>query len=73
MNTPLMKATSTKAEMSRPFVPCSGNTLYVGSATIMAGKTLKVETSLQGDELLEIECPAGKTWMVKFRIEVCEI
>ena len=30
--------------------------------TIVAGQSLKIETSPRGEEILDIEVPAGKTW-----------
>lgn len=38
------------------------------SFMIPAGKTLKVETSPHGEEILSIEVPAGKIWTVNLSI-----
>lgn len=58
--------------MARPYVPRFDRTLYTGSATVAGGKTLKIETSPKGDDLLEIECPAGKSWTIYVRLEIRE-
>lgn len=40
--------------------------------TLAAGKHLKIETSPSGDELLDAEVPAGKTWSVTVSVHVVE-
>lgn len=39
---------------------------------ISAGKRLKIETSPDGEEILNVEVPAGKTWAVQFNTEIFE-
>jgi len=39
---------------------------------IPAGKKLTIETSPQGDEILDIECPAGKVWTARIIVEIVE-
>ena len=68
----IVESTQATAQLARPFVQRCDRTLYAGSAMVAAGKTLKLETSPQGDDLLGIECPEGKSWMVYVRLEVCE-
>jgi hypothetical protein len=46
---------------------------YMGAVTMTDGQTLKIETSPQGDELLEYQVPMGMTALVKVRIAVQEM
>jgi hypothetical protein len=39
---------------------------------ISAGQSLKIETSPEGDEILNAECPAGKVWYASVRIDIKE-
>lgn len=39
---------------------------------LAAGKTLKIETSPNGEELLSRTVPEGKTWHVTVFVEICE-
>jgi hypothetical protein len=68
----IVESTQSTAQLARPFVGRGDKTLYAGSAMVAAGQTLKIETSPQGDDLLELECPAGKAWLVYVRMEVRE-
>jgi len=43
-----------------------------GTITIPAGKTLKIETSAQGEEILQEIVPAGKVWTVHISVFVEE-
>lgn len=43
-----------------------------GSFTLAAGKTLKIETTPEGDEILEAEVPAGKQWAVSLGVSIVE-
>ncbi len=54
--------------------PVSARTLKRGdgSFTMAAGKTLKIETSPAGEELLEVEVPEGKQWSVSIFVSVVE-
>ena len=47
---------------------------YSGSGTydVSAGKTLKVETGPQGDEILSITVPEGKKWRANVTISIVE-
>ena len=57
-------------ENSRPaFVLKSGNQ---DNITISAGKSLKIETSPDGEEILDVECPKGKVWSARIIIEINE-
>ena len=40
--------------------------------SVAAGQSLKVETSPGGDDILDVECPAGKAWSVDITITVRE-
>ena len=37
-----------------------------------AGRSLKIETSPGGDDILDEECPAGKEWVVRVSVEIIE-
>lgn len=40
--------------------------------TVSAGKSLKVETSPAGEDLLDEECPAGKSWECTIFVRITE-
>jgi len=42
------------------------------SVSLAAGKNLKIETSPAGEELLNADVPAGKTWAVTVNVYVQE-
>ena len=42
------------------------------SIPMTAGKSLKIETSPDGEEVLDIECPAGKAWSVRLDVTITE-
>jgi len=46
----------------------SGHTAMV----LTVGQSLKIETSPNGYEVLDIECPAGKAWSVKVDVTITE-
>jgi len=52
----------------------SESILYSGSEVIViaAGKTLTIETTPAGVEVLSVEVPAGKSWSVRVGISVVE-
>ena len=37
-----------------------------------AGKSLKIETSPSGEEILDVEVPTGKAWQVTVNVHVVE-
>jgi len=39
---------------------------------LTAGKTLKIETSPDGDEILAVTVPVGKVWEVRMHISISE-
>lgn len=39
---------------------------------LAAGKSLKIETSPQGDELIDTEVPEGKVWKISIGINITE-
>ena len=43
-----------------------------GSYAVVAGQTLKIETSPQGEDILEASPPAGKKWTVSIKVNVEE-
>ena len=49
-------------------------TLYSGSTTfdIDANKTLKIETSPDGEDILDSTVPVGKKWKVSIKVSITE-
>jgi len=49
-------------------------TRYAGMDTVVlpAGKTIKVETSPDGEEILNEEVPVGKSWTIQITVYVIE-
>jgi hypothetical protein len=47
---------------------------YIGQGTVVvpAGKHLVIESSPDGEEVLDAEVPAGKTWEVHIAIHINE-
>ncbi len=43
-----------------------------GNYEIIAGKTLKFETTQAGVEILDITCPTGKVWQVSISVTIIE-
>lgn len=35
-------------------------------------QSLRIETSPNGDEILNVECPAGKSWTARVIVEITE-
>lgn len=52
----------------------TAKTMKIGSDEfdMAAGKTLKIETSPAGEEILNEEVPAGKSWHVTISISISE-
>ena len=52
----------------------AAKTEYNGSTTlnINSGKSLKIETTPQGDEILNIAVPSGKKWKVSLKVHITE-
>ena len=50
------------------------HTKYAGrdTVTLSAGQTLKIETSPNGEEILNEIVPEGKTWVVDIDLKVTE-
>lgn len=46
--------------------------LGVAQLEITAGKSLKIETSPRGEEVLDVEVPAGKAWYVELSVLITE-
>ena len=42
------------------------------TVAVTAGQSLKIESSPDGDEFLEIACPPGKAWSVKLDVTITE-
>jgi len=42
------------------------------SFTMTEGGVLKIETTGNGDEILELEVPAGKTWKALIKVNIIE-
>lgn len=49
-------------------------TLRTGRETVVipGGKNLKIETTPDGEEILNVTVPEGKTWSVQFSLEITE-
>jgi len=43
-----------------------------GGISVPAGKSLRIETSPEGEDILDVECPVGKTWLVRIIVEIEE-
>jgi len=56
-------------------VPVSARTRHSGTEefVLLAGETLKIETSPGGDELLNVTAPEGKEWQVHITVDVVEV
>lgn len=39
---------------------------------VVAGQRVRVETSPDGIEILDVECPADKAWSVRIIVEITE-
>ena len=39
---------------------------------VTAGKTLTIETSPQGEDILSVEVPDGKAWNVQMNVQITE-
>lgn len=44
--------------------------LDIHSITVTAGQTLKIETTPDGEDILEEVCPEGEAWDVRIHIEI---
>ena len=42
------------------------------TVALAAGTSMKIETSPNGVEILDVECPAGKAWSVKLDVTITE-
>jgi len=49
-------------------------TVFFGSENVevSAGKKFKIDTSPQGEEVLDVEVPAGKQWSVNVYVQIIE-
>ncbi len=47
---------------------------YESAIEVAAGQSLKIETSPHGSEILDVECPRGKVWILSINvcIEECD-
>lgn len=43
-----------------------------GAVQIAAGKRLRIETTPDGEELLDVPVPSGKTWAIRVHVYVDE-
>jgi len=53
-------------------VVASVKKLGLAQLELAAGKSLKIETSPQGEEILDAEVPAGKAWYVEMSVLITE-
>ena len=50
-------------------------TIYFGhqnSINVTSGKNLKIETSPSGEDILNVEVPAGKNWDIEIWLQIVE-
>ena len=40
--------------------------------SVVAGQSLKIESSPHGSEVLDVECPAGKAWSAQVDVTITE-
>ena len=61
-------------ELTGRIVSREAKYIYSGrdNVEVTEGKSFKIETSPNGDEILDVECPAGKRWNVYMRIYISE-
>ncbi len=56
-------------QMYTPRVVKYGNATFA----VVAGQRLKIETTPAGEEILNVECPAGKVWnVIRVIVEITE-
>ena len=60
-------------DLDRREFPASCRLSGSESITLMAGKRLKIETSPGGEEILDEEVPAGKSWKIRIAVSVEEM
>jgi len=53
-------------------VVASVKKLGLAQLELAAGKFLKIETTPQGEEILNAEVPAGKAWIVEMSVLITE-
>jgi len=53
-------------------VVASVKKLGLAQLELVAGKSLRIETTPQGVEILNAEVPAGKTWTVEMSVLITE-
>jgi hypothetical protein len=58
--------------VTKPAVQESSNSYGTQVLFMAAGKTLKVETSPNGEDVLDITVPSGKVWEVSVTISIKE-
>jgi len=46
---------------------------YQSGVSVVAGKSLRIETTPGGSEILDEECPAGKAWTVSVNVTIKEV
>ena len=45
----------------------------LGSASLAAGQSLKIETSPDGEDVLDVECLVGKAWVAEVTVVINEV
>jgi len=58
--------------MTIEVVPATFKSGHTEDISVSAGKSFKIETSPQGETILDEECPAGKSWSVRVIVEITE-
>jgi len=59
-------------EFAETVIVASIRRLGLAQLDVAAGKSLKIETSPQGVEVLDVEVPAGKAWHVELSVIITE-
>jgi len=61
-------------ELTRRLVSAKAIEQATGSETliVVAGQSLKIETSPMGEEILDEECPIGKVWSITVGVVINE-
>ena len=62
----------TLSSVTQAAIPATKHSVGGDTFTITAGKSLKVETSPRGEDILDVEVPEGKTWVVTIDVGIVE-
>lgn len=57
-------------ELNEEVLPARNTKQGSTTVTVAAGKSLKIETTPGGEDILDVEVPAGETWTVSINVYV---